>query len=94
MTYSPATIDAVPLARRRFTAEFGMGSGVDTSQLSPGQQRSETFEACEPAATEVTAILKQMVLTLSCAQFLQHILCCFTGMTNESNQADRAISIG
>jgi hypothetical protein len=27
-TYSPASWDAVPLAQRVFTAEFGMGSGV------------------------------------------------------------------
>jgi hypothetical protein len=27
-TYSPASCDAVPLALRVFTAEFGMGSGV------------------------------------------------------------------
>ncbi len=27
-TYSPASWDAVPLALRVFTAEFGMGSGV------------------------------------------------------------------
>jgi hypothetical protein len=38
-TYSPATIDAVPSALRRFTAEFGMGSGAATSLKSPDQQR-------------------------------------------------------
>ena len=34
-TYSPASWDAVPSARRRLTAEFGMGSGVSLALLPP-----------------------------------------------------------
>ncbi len=46
-TYSPASWDAVPLALRVFTAEFGMGSGVlplavatKPSKRSPPEQGS------------------------------------------------------
>ena len=35
VTYSPASWDAVPSARRRLTAEFGMGSGVSLALLPP-----------------------------------------------------------
>ena len=38
-TYSPASWDAVPSARRRLTAEFGMGSGVSLA-LGPPSRRS------------------------------------------------------
>ena len=34
-TYSPASWDAVPSARRRLTAEFGMGSGVSLALGPP-----------------------------------------------------------
>jgi len=35
VTYSPASPDAVPSARRRLTAEFGMGSGVSLALEPP-----------------------------------------------------------
>ena len=35
VTYSPASWDAVPSARRRLTAEFGMGSGVSLALGPP-----------------------------------------------------------
>ena len=35
VTYSPASWDAVPSARRRLTAEFGKGSGVSLALLPP-----------------------------------------------------------
>ena len=38
VTYSPASWDAVPSARRRLTAEFGMGSGVSLALLPPDLQ--------------------------------------------------------
>ena len=38
VTYSPASWDAVPSARRRLTAEFGMGSGVSLALLPPNLQ--------------------------------------------------------
>ena len=37
-TYSPASWDAVPSARRGFTVEFGMGSGVAPSPWPPGRR--------------------------------------------------------
>jgi hypothetical protein len=37
----PQPKDAVPLALRRFTAEFGMGSGAAISLKPPSQRRSE-----------------------------------------------------
>ena len=39
VTYSPASWDAVPSARRRLTAEFGMGSGVSLALLPPNLER-------------------------------------------------------
>lgn len=41
MTYSPTSFDAVPLARRHLTAEFGMGSGVLLVLKPPDRKRSE-----------------------------------------------------
>ncbi len=41
VTYSPTSIDAVPLARRHLTAEFGMGSGVLLVLWPPDRKRSE-----------------------------------------------------
>ena len=38
VTYSPASFDAVPSARRRLTAEFGMGSGVSLALWPPNLQ--------------------------------------------------------
>ena len=35
VTYSPTSWDAVPSARRRLTAEFGMGSGVSLALGPP-----------------------------------------------------------
>ena len=40
-TYSPMSYDRVPLALRRLTAEFGMGSGLITLQKPPGRRRTE-----------------------------------------------------
>ena len=40
-TYSPMSCDKVPLALRRLTAEFGMGSGLIALQKPPGRQRTE-----------------------------------------------------
>ena len=48
-TYSPASWDAVPSARRRLTAEFGMGSGVSLALLTtrPGKPtRGGGRQAC------------------------------------------------
>ncbi len=41
VTYSPTSFDAVPLARRHLTAEFGMGSGVLLVLKPPDQKRSD-----------------------------------------------------
>ena len=41
VTYSPTSFDAVPLARRHLTAEFGMGSGVLLVLWPPDRKRSE-----------------------------------------------------
>ena len=38
VTYSPTSWDAVPSARRRLTAEFGMGSGVSLALVPPNLQ--------------------------------------------------------
>ena len=40
VTYSPASWDAVPLAVRRLTAEFGMGSGVSAGLWPPDRIRA------------------------------------------------------
>ena len=40
VTYSPTSFDAVPLARRRLTAEFGMGSGVSLVLWPPDRGRN------------------------------------------------------
>ncbi len=40
VTYSPTSFDAVPLALRRLTAEFGMGSGVSLVLKPPDRERS------------------------------------------------------
>ena len=40
MTYSPTSFDAVPLAQRHLTAEFGMGSGVLLALGPPDRERS------------------------------------------------------
>ena len=42
VTYSPASWDAVPSARRRLTAEFGMGSGVSLALLPPNLESPRT----------------------------------------------------
>ena len=41
VTYSPTSFDAVPLAQRRLTAEFGMGSGVSLALEPPDRKRSD-----------------------------------------------------
>ncbi len=45
-TYSPASWDAVPLALRDFTAEFGMGSGAGPLAMTTrsAEQRTENGE--------------------------------------------------
>jgi hypothetical protein len=41
-TYSPASWDAVPLALRDFTAEFGMGSGVGPLAVTTRSSRRKS----------------------------------------------------
>ena len=48
-TYSPTSEDAVPLALRVFTAEFGMGSGV--CPLAITTRSSQRKKARVPALT-------------------------------------------
>ncbi len=52
-TYSPASWDAVPLALRVFTAEFGMGSGVFPLAVAtkPSKRTGElSAVGCQPSA--------------------------------------------
>ena len=49
VTYSPASWDAVPSARRRLTAEFGMESGVSLALCPPNLQNAPV-RWCRPGA--------------------------------------------
>ncbi len=48
VTYSPASWDAVPSARRRLTAEFGMGSGVSLALEPPNPWNARTRPLSKP----------------------------------------------
>ena len=50
VTYSPASLDAVPSALRRLTAEFGMGSGVSLA-LEPPNLWSTAHEGLAKSLT-------------------------------------------
>lgn len=86
MTYSPTSFDAVPLARRHLTAEFGMGSGVLLVLWPPDRKRSEfgVFRFfCEPGKS------------LSKDAFGSRFSRLSAGLSSSgSNQANRAISTG
>ena len=49
-TYSPVSSDRVPSARRRLTAEFGMGSGLVALQEPPGRQRTGSSDSDRSSA--------------------------------------------
>ena len=48
VTYSPTSWDAVPSARRRLTAEFGMGSGVSLALEPPNLQAARMPHPAPP----------------------------------------------
>src|SRR5690606_40784091 len=50
VTYSPTSFDAVPLARRHLTAEFGMGSGVLLVLWPPDRERNAQRCVCDADA--------------------------------------------
>lgn len=88
-TYSPASCDAVPSARRGFTVEFGMGSGGAPSPWPPGR-RSRGQKTEDRRGRRWRAEV--------CFSFLSSVFCrlaCVGGWgSGEAIERDRAIRTG
>jgi hypothetical protein len=95
VTYSPASWDAVPSARRRLTAEFGMGSGVSLALEPPNLQNAPfgcgaaaPFQTCGPPRDRlIRSPLNSGRSTSAGRRWGTHLL-------PDRNQAYRAISTG
>ena len=59
VTYSPASCDAVPSARRRLTAEFGKGSGVSLVLCPPDRGRNARSAGSGPAGSLSRSVLSR-----------------------------------
>ena len=59
VTYSPASWDAVPSARRRLTAEFGMGSGVSLALMPPDLQNARGSRAFWPSVARHESVFSK-----------------------------------